>query len=127
MTRPQIFSPLAACGFATISLSLASCENPFKQKEYLGRRIPPEQTHQIQTIRLPEQSTTQPVTVEQASSEMISRLAESRPAAAQVQVTLADVRAAALEKNLDLKVELFNPSISQADLDAELAKFEWAF
>jgi len=37
------------------------------------------------------------------------------------------VRAAALRGNLELRVELFNPSLAQTTVDQEEAKFEWTF
>lgn len=65
-----------------------------------------------------------------AAGEALGRPA-TRPAngspPAQVPVTLADVRRLALENNLDLKVELLNPTIARQSLTEEEARFEALF
>lgn len=124
MTNPRFATLLAACGFAMI---LAGCENPFKEKDYLGRKIPQTETHQIDTINLPERSTTQPASVDQDSVKVARGIVNVPPPLEKIELSLADVRAAALQSNLDLAVQLYNPSIAQADVDFERAKFEWAF
>lgn len=44
-----------------------------------------------------------------------------------IDLTLEQCRALAMENNLDLKVQLLDPTISQETVNAELAKFESAF
>ena len=44
-----------------------------------------------------------------------------------MQLTLEEVRAAALANNLDLKVELVDPAIAQQIVDIERANFEAVF
>jgi outer membrane protein len=82
------------------------------------------QLDKIDTVRLEEHSRTQPVTVTEATAELVEEITEPNQAVATVELTLAEVRAAALANNLDLKVELVDPSIAQKTLDAERAKFE---
>lgn len=79
---------------------------------------------QIDTVRLEEHSRTEPVTVADATAEIIEDLSEPNEVASGVELSLAQVRAAALVNNLDLKIELVDPAIAQQGLDAERAKFE---
>src|SRR5262245_52171933 len=109
------------------ALVLAGCDNPFKQKDYLGRQIPYSETHTIDVINLPEQSTTQPASVEQDAVKVAKGIVDVPPPLEKVELTLSDVRAASLVGNLELAVELYNPSIAQTTVDFERAKFEWAF
>jgi outer membrane protein len=81
----------------------------------------------IETIRLEEQSRSEPVTIEQATEQLAREVTEPNEARPAVELTLEEVRAAALADNLDLKVELVDPAIAQQSVDAERAKFEWAF
>lgn len=81
----------------------------------------------IGTVQLEEQSKTEPVTIEQATERLAREAAEPNQTFPAVELTLDQVRAAALANNLDLKVEMIDPSIAQAGLDAERAKFESVF
>jgi outer membrane protein len=81
----------------------------------------------IGTVQLEEQSKTEPVTIEQATERLAKEAAEPNQTFPAVELTLDQVRAAALANNLDLKVNLIDPSIAQSDLDAERAKFESVF
>jgi outer membrane protein TolC len=82
------------------------------------------QLDQIDTIRLDERSRTDPVTVTEATAELVEDITEPNEVASTVELTLAEVRAAALANNLDLKIELVEPAIAQQALDVERAKFE---
>ena len=79
---------------------------------------------QIDTVRLEEHSRTEPMTVEDATAEIVEDINEPNEVASAVELTLEEVRAAALANNLDLKIELVDPAIAQQGLDAERAKFE---
>jgi len=94
-------------------------------------RVPEERVRQVETLRLEEQSRSAPVSLSQATT----RAAETRPttrpttrpAAESVELSIADVRAAALANNLDLRVELTRPEIARQLENEELARFEAAF
>ena len=110
------------------SVTLTACDNPlFREKSYLTRPISEEELRRIEAIDLSQQSRTAPETVEQAAERVIREVVQPATAPATVSLTIEDVRAAALENNLDLKVEVLNPPIAQADVDAERAKFESVF
>ena len=78
----------------------------------------------IDMVQLAEHSTSPPVTVEQATSQIAQQVTEPNEARRTVTLSIEQVRAAALVNNLDLKVELVSPSIAQRVLDEEQAKFE---
>jgi outer membrane protein TolC len=109
-------------------LILSGCESTFfKQKDYLGRSIPPSETRTIQSTELVNKSTVPPVTIEEAAAAIDQDILDPPVPPENVDLTLADVRAAALSNNLDLRVEVINPAIAEAAYDAEAAKFEAAF
>lgn len=116
---------VAACGLA---LALAGCDSPlFRQKDYLSRPIKPEELREINTIDLKEQSTSPPVSVDEAAAEVLEKVLEKPAPAETIELTLADVRAAALANNLDLAVEVYSPTIAEFDVDVEEARFESVF
>jgi len=81
----------------------------------------------IDTVQLAEESVTAPVTVEEATEQITQQIAEPNTPSRTLELTLEQVRQAALANNLDLKVELVDPAIAQRDVDAERAKFESVF
>lgn len=81
----------------------------------------------IETVRLAEQSKSEPVTIEQATETQAKQIAEPNRALPAIQLTLDEVRAAALASNLDLKVELIDPAIAREQLDVERARYESVF
>ena len=81
----------------------------------------------IDTVQLADESVAPPVTVEEATEQTVQQVTEPNVAVETLEVTLEQVRQAALANNLDLKVELVDPAIVQRGLDAERAKFEAVF
>ncbi len=107
-------------------LGLAGCGTPEVEREPALTALAAK-LDRIETVRLEEQSKSEPVTIEQATEKVAKEVAEPNQTFPAVEITLDQVRAAALANNLDLKVELIDPSIAQADLDVERAKFESVF
>jgi len=116
--------PIVACVSALV---LAGCDSPFKQKDYLLRPVTREELRDIESRDLIEQSQSPPKSVEDATRDVLTSVVSPTTAPASLDLTLADVRAAALQHNLDLRVEVISPEISAADVDAEEAKFESTF
>lgn len=81
----------------------------------------------IDTVRLEDLSSSEPVTVEQATAEMRVHLADANAPGPTISLTLEQVRADTLKNNLALRVELVSPTIAQTGLEAERAKFEATF
>ncbi|MBN2183571.1 MAG: TolC family protein [Sedimentisphaerales bacterium] len=78
----------------------------------------------IDAIKLADKSTLPPVTVEQATEKIIQEAAEPNQPLKTVSLSIEQVRAAALENNLNLKIELLSPAIAQQSLEQEKAVFD---
>ncbi len=78
----------------------------------------------IDTVQLIDHSSTQPVTVKQATEQIAKQVTEPNESRKTITLSLEQVRVYALANNLDLKVELVSPSIAQSAFDEEQAKFE---
>ena len=126
MNRPHLASIFRLTPLAVVLLCCAGCDSPFFRPEDHLIGPPPEQLREINTIDLQELSRAEPVTVEEAAQEALGEILKREPPAT-TDLSLSDVRAASLANNLDLKVELVNPSIAQATVDQEEAKFEATF
>jgi len=114
VTVPLIFAFLAGCGGSS--------------SERTGReRVLMDDLTAIETVQLADQSVSPPVTVEQATEQITEQVTEPNAPVETLELTLEQVRQAALANNLDLKVELVDPAIAQRSLDAERAKFESVF
>ena len=110
----------------SVCLIMAGCDAPVVEEDSritaLTARL-----NEIETVRLEEQSSSEPITVEDATVEVIEQITEPNESRSSVELTLAEARAAALANNLDLKLELVDLSIAQLALDEERAKFESLF
>ncbi len=117
-----------------LALAPAGCTNPFNTTDFLTWEPDPGRIHDIDRMSFVERSRSAPVPVDVISDmsdeELDARIRERLRAAASmpsVGMSLEEVRATALEHNLDLQVQLLNPAQTQAQVDAEEAKFESVF
>ncbi|MGH7179721.1 MAG: TolC family protein [Tepidisphaeraceae bacterium] len=99
-----------------------------------GELVVPRATlRQIDEVRIENLPTTQQSVLTPVSATRPSTQASTQPASqpstqpAQMALSISDVRRLALQNNLDLKVEYFNPSIAKQDLSEEEAFFESTF
>ena len=106
---------------------LAGCKGPFFRPEDSIAGPPLAQLRAIETLDLEAQSQSPPVTVEEATEDAIEELLERRKPPATADIDLPGVRAASLANNLDLRVELVDPSIAETTVREEEAKFEATF
>jgi outer membrane protein TolC len=98
-----------------VSVFLAGCEEFAKEEEFYTIKTKPEQTREIQTLKLePKADVNKPAEV--------NKLAQS-----EIGLSIEQCRAMTLANNLDLKVQLIAPAIAAQQVNAEEAKFEWAF
>ncbi len=107
---------------ACILFVLLGCADTLERESERFRELRP-RLREVQAVRLEELSQSTPLTVEQATENLAERVMEEKPPKS-AEVTLAEVRAAALANNLGLKVQLVNPSIAHEELVEEEAKFE---
>src|SRR3954447_7284806 len=78
--------------------------------------VPREKLHDIGHLTLEAKPATEPAT-----------LPTTEPVAESIELSIQQVRRDALANNLDLKVQLFDPTIASESLRAERAKFESVF
>src|SRR5439155_3530936 len=89
-----------------------------------GELVVPQHTlREIDSVEPSQFAATQPTT---APSTLPTTRASTRPMR-EVSLTIADVRRMALHNNLDLQVDLLNPSISRENFSQEEAAYEWTF
>ena len=105
---------------------MAGCTDSYLSQEVNGTLLE-DKLDKIDTVQLKDHSTSSPITVEQANEQINNHIAEPNESKKTVSLSLDQVRAYTLEKNLDLKVELVDPAIAQQDLNVEQAKFESVF
>ncbi len=113
-------------GACALLLAAPACQSrsPFSLFEM---EMPPETTHEIGSMHMADQSRSEPQTVDDASEGLLESFTETDATPVVKELSLADVRSHCLANNLDLRVQLFEPTISQASVDEEEAKFEAAF
>ncbi len=83
--------------------------------------------NQIDTVSLEALSKTESISIDKAAEQYKAVLLENENNKDSISLSLADIRASALSNNLQLKVDLVNPSMAQQQYLAERAKFEAAF
>ncbi len=88
--------------------------------------IRPRILHEIDAADLQAYSQPAPALTTQPTTMALTR-PSTRPAPEQHEVRIEDVRRLALRNNLDLRVELVNPSIAKTTLTEEQARFETLF
>ena len=105
---------LLATGFWL--LFLPGCKDDFGAGSTGELVVPRHKLHDVEHIEMDLYATTRPAT-----------LPTSLPVHESVDLTIEQVRRDALENNLDLKVQLFDPTLAKEALNAERAKFEAVF
>lgn len=121
--RERKYKCLAWAATALLALCPANC-SLLNRDYYEDYRDPPRQLTEVMAARLEELSRSKPVSVEEAAARAVKPAVVVEDPPESIEISLADVRAAALANNLDLKVELVNPSIFQEVVDEEQARFE---
>ena len=112
MMRKRIGAHTSRSMAALLSVILTGCKL-LTGDYHADYRDPPENLHEVMAVWLEEMSATKPVTVEEAASVTARQSAVVRQPPASLELKLAEVRAAALANNLDLKLELVFPSIAR--------------
>lgn len=100
---------------ACLTLISAGCEEFVSEEQFYTVKVRPEQTREIETLKLKKKADV---------NEVVDL---NSPAEEQVELSIEQCRAKALVNNLDLKVQLIEPAIAAQQVNAEEAKFESAF
>jgi len=105
--------------FVSFGLFLfAGCEQMPAGEQYYEIKVPPEKLRQIETLDLEEAK------IDESDRPDVNE-AEVPPE--ELELTLEECRALAMENNLDLKVQLISPAIAAERVSEEEARFEAAF
>ena len=107
----------------SVVLITTGCAVSYSDKDIAGQSLRTG-LDRIDTVQLAEQSIMPPVTVEQATEQITQQVQEPNEVREKVSLSIEQVRAAVLANNLDLNIELVNPSMAQRTLEEEEAKFE---
>jgi outer membrane protein TolC len=102
----------------------AACQEELFQDSFTASGASAERLHQMGTFEPLRETTEAPQGVAEAVAAMsVDRMGGTSPPP-RLAMSLAECRASALRRNLDLRVQLFSPSIAQANVGVEMAKFE---
>jgi outer membrane protein len=117
----KIFSvKLFLCGLSIVGIFgmflFMGCAHLKGSEDYYTFKAAPETLQQIETIELKE-----------AEEEEILTLDREEPELVELEISLEECRALTLKNNLDLKVQLINPTIAAERVSQEEARFEAAF
>lgn len=106
--------------FAMLLLWTGGCENRHADSAFYKMKVPDKKVRTIDAFELEQFRTP-----EQPQLPSVLELPLEPPD--KIELTLEQCRALALENNLDLKVQLYTPTITQENVNAERAKFEASF
>jgi len=114
---------LGVVGMLALSSALG-CQNELFSDSLTPHTASPERLREVGTFDPVKESAVPARSLAEASKDLAAdRLPGQNPPPLR-DMTLADCRALALERNLDLRVQLFSPSLAEAALGVEMAKFE---
>ncbi|MBN1831893.1 MAG: TolC family protein [Deltaproteobacteria bacterium] len=95
---------------------LSGCALIREKEDFYTYTTPPEKLREIETLKLNE-----------TKEEEVPRFKTDEQEPAELTISLEECRALTLENNLDLQVELINPTIAAERVSQEEAQFEAAF
>lgn len=109
-----------------ILLLVAGCNTgPLSVEPMMAHKTPEERLRIINSLTLDEHVAQEPETTD--SRELLERYRQSKDADGQMELTLEACRESALKHNLDLQVQLINPTITAQSISEEEARFESVF
>ncbi len=129
---PRVHAPAPAHGLRAPLLVLlawhaflAGCSTP---REPLLEAPAREKARVVTMTRLEDRSVKPPVTIEQAQRKReVERILQPPAPARELRLTVSEVRKAALENNLDIRVQLVPPAVAGERVSEEEARFEASF
>jgi outer membrane protein TolC len=106
--------------------ALGGCQNELFHDAETPYTAPSKRLHEVGTFNPVKQSSETPETIKSIEKDLAAdRLPTQEPRPTR-NLSLAECRSAALQRNLDLKVQLYNPAIARSQVSQEEAKFEAA-
>ncbi|KPK77991.1 MAG: hypothetical protein AMJ79_01450 [Phycisphaerae bacterium SM23_30] len=108
---------IVVASFGVVWLT-SGCDYPLSSKNLEGIKVPAQRVDRIEALALPPA----PEPVKPYDPNAILR--PKAPAAEEISLTIEQCRAMALENNLDLKVQMFNPRLSEEGIAEARALFE---
>ncbi len=96
-------------------LLTTGCEEFAKEEDFLDIKVKPEQTRVIDTLKL------------KTKADANNGIDINKPKENEISLSIEQCRAMTLKNNLDLKVQLIEPTIAAKQVSAEEAKFESSF
>jgi outer membrane protein TolC len=112
---------------AALEAAVTGCRSGLFEGDGSKWRADDAQLKRIDAMDHAAVSTAPAVSLEDAARKSLDEITVAEPPKDPVSLTIADVRAAALANNLELRTALVDPAIARANLSAEEAKFEGAF
>jgi len=109
---------------AALWLFAVACQNELFHNAETPYTASKERLQEMGTFDPVKESVGPPITLSEAGKDLAAdRLPGQKPPPIR-EMTLAEVRGITLQRNLDLKVQLFNPAQAKTALGVEMAKFE---
>jgi outer membrane protein len=118
---------VAVCLLATTTLLTPACSKGLFDNDRSTWEVAPERLQRIATEDLTARSTTTPVKPEDATRSQLDQVDPMPTWPSRMEISLAGVREATVKNNLELRTQLFAPSIARRDVEIERAKFESTF
>lgn len=100
---------------AAVMIIAGGCEEFAKEEDFLDVKVKPEQTRNVDTLKLT------------AKADANGGIDINTSTEKEMTLSIEQCRAMTLKNNLDLKVQLIEPTIAAKQLSAEEAKFESSF
>ena len=126
MTRVLVRrSIVGAIMFSTCSL--VGCRAGIFDNDDPQWRVPQSELRRIDGFDPIAASTVAPISLEDAAEKALDEVARTPALTGVVDLSIAEVRAAVLANNLELRAALVDPAIARENLSAEEAKFENVF
>ena len=115
---------LAAVTMACVTLAVAGCQDSLFRDSMTPATASNQRLHEVGTFDPARESSEAPVPLAEAGKDLAADRLPGQKPPPMLALTLAECRARALQRNLDLRVQLFAPSLADAAVGVEMAKFE---
>jgi outer membrane protein TolC len=116
MNRRAVVRSLFFAIMLSMLMALAGCEEFAKEEQFYTMKAEPQQTRQIQVLKL-----------EPKAEDVNAPVEVNKPPKSEIGLSIEQCRAMTLTNNLDLKVQLIAPAIAAQRVSEEEAKFESSF